>query len=97
MRTLTVIEEHTTRVAHAMEHGLAEGDAVSALVGLRREVAELQDQLVKARLEHFLARADAEQRARAAEVLDLLESRGRTDLQKARITPTQVGQRDEGK
>jgi hypothetical protein len=80
-----------------MEHGLAEGDAVSALVGLRREVAELQDQLVKARLEHFLARADAEQRARAAEVLDLLESRGRTDLQKARITPTQVGQRDEGK
>jgi len=97
LRALTVIEEHTTRVNRAMEHGLAEGDAVSALARLRREVAELQDQLVKARLEHFLGSTDAAQRATAAELLDLLESRCRMDLQKARVIPANVGQRDEGK
>ena len=97
LRTLTLIEEHTTRVTRAMEHGLAEGDAVSALARLRREVAELQDQLVKARLEQFLGSTDAAQRATAAELLDLLENRCRTDLRKARVIPAYVGQRDEGK
>ena len=94
MRALTVIEEHVTRVAHAVELGLEEKDAVSALARLRREVTTFQDHLVKARLEHFLGSTDAAQRATAAELLDLPESRCRTDLQKARVIPAHVGQRD---
>ena len=97
LRSLRVIEEHTMRVARAVEHGLPEGDAVSALARLRREVAELQDQLVKARLEHFLGSTDAAQRATAAELLDLLESRHRTDLPKARVIPATVGRKGEGR
>lgn len=96
LRALTVIEEHTTRVALAMEHGLAEGDAVSALARLRREVNTFQDHLVKARLEHF-REGDSRQRARAAEVLDLLESRCLSNLQNAGLTAAQAGHRDEGK
>ena len=97
MRVLTVIEEHVTNVAHAVEQGLEEKDAVSALAGLRREVTAFQDHLVKARLEHFHGNGDPRQRARAAEVLDLLESTCQSNLQSAGLTTAQASHRDEGK
>ena len=81
VRALAVIEEYVLRAGDAVEHDLAEKDVLSALSALRRQVTALEMRLVKARLEHFRGSADARQRARAAEVLDLLESRRETNLQ----------------
>lgn len=86
VRALTLIEDHMARVANAMAHGLTERDAFSALTRLRREVTALQSQLIKARLEQFRRSAGTRQRARAAEVLDLLESRCEANLQSAEAT-----------
>jgi len=81
VRALAVMEEYVLRAGDAIEHDVAEKDVLSALSALRRQVTALQMRLVKARLEHFQGSADARQRARAAEVLDLLESRRETNLQ----------------
>ncbi len=96
VRALTLIENHMARVANAMEHGLRERDAFCALTRLRREITALQSQLIKARLEQFRRSADARQRARAAEVLDLLESRCEPNLQNAESTPA-ISEKDEGR
>jgi hypothetical protein len=88
VRALGLIEEHMAHVGKAIEHELREKEAISALSRLRREVTALQMQFVKARLEHFRGSADARQRARAAEVLDLLESRCETNLQDAEAPPS---------
>ena len=82
-RALAVIEEYVLRAGDAIEHDLTEKDVLSALSALRRQVTALEMRLVKARLEHFRGSADARQRARAAEVLDLLECRRETNLQDA--------------
>lgn len=87
VRALALIEEHMAHLGKAIEHDLREDEAISALSRLRREVAALQMQFVKARLEHFRGSADARQRARATEVLDLLESRCETNLQDAAVPP----------
>jgi len=81
VRALAVIEEYVLRAGDAIEHDLAEKDVLKALSALRRQVTVLEMRLVKARLEHFLGSADARQRARAAEVLGVLESRRETNLQ----------------
>ena len=80
-RALAVIEEYVLRAGDALEHDLAEKDVLKALSALRRQVSALEMGLVKSRLEHFRRSADARQRARAAEVLDLLEARRETNLQ----------------
>ena len=80
-RALAVIEEYVLRAGDAIEHDLAEKDVLKALSALRRQVTVLEMRLVKARLEHFLGSADARQRARAAEVLGVLESRREINLQ----------------
>lgn len=74
------------RAGDAIEHGLAEKDVLSALSALRRQVTALELGLVKSRLEHFRESADARQRARAAEVLDLLEGRRETNLQDPEVS-----------
>ena len=76
---LAVTEEYLLRAGDAIEQDLAEKDVLSALSALRRQVTALELGLVKSRLEHFRGSADARQRARAAEVLDLLEGRIRKD------------------
>ena len=80
VRALAVIEEYVLRAGDAIEHDLAEKDVLKALSALRRQVTVLEMRLVKSRLEHFRGCADARQRARAAEVLGLLESRRETNL-----------------
>jgi len=85
VRALAVIEEYVLRAGDAIEHDLAEKDVLKALSALRRQVTVLEMRLVKARLEHFLGSADARQRARAAEVLGLLESRRETNLQGSEV------------
>ena len=79
VRALAVIEEYVLRAGDAVEHDLAEKDVLSALSALKRQVTAFELELVKSRLEHFRGSADARQRARAAEVLDLLEGRIRKD------------------
>ena len=87
VRALAVIEEYVLRAGDAVEHDLAEKDLLSALSALRRQVTALELELVKSRLEHFRGSADEGQRARAAEVLDLLECRRETNLQDAVVSP----------
>ena len=86
VRALAVIEEYVLRAGDAIEHDLAEKDVLSALSALRRQVTVLEMRLVKSRLEHFRGSADARQRARAAEVLDLLESRREPNLQDPEVS-----------
>ena len=81
VRALAIIEEYVLRAGDAIEHDLAEKDVLKALSALRRQVTVLEMRLVKSRLEHFRGSADARLRARAADVLDLLESRSETNLQ----------------
>ena len=85
-RALAVIEEYVLRAGDALEHDLAEKDVLKALSALRREVTALEMRLVKARLEHFRGSADARQRARATEVLGLLESRCEASLQDPEVS-----------
>jgi len=85
VRALAVIEEYVLRAGDAVEHDLAEKDVLSALSALKRQVTAFELELVKSRLEHFRGSADARQRARAAEVLDSLESRRETNLQVAEV------------
>ncbi len=75
VRALTVIETHAAGVARALEDGMGEKEAVSALAGLRREVMEFESHLAKARLEHLRVNGDPTQRSRAAELLHLLNGR----------------------
>src|SRR3990170_2952210 len=93
VRALAVIEQYVSRAGDAIEHDLAEKDVLSVLSALRRQVAVLEMRLVKARLEHFQGSADARRPARAAEVLDLLESRRATNLQDAEVSPYPSGSR----
>ena len=81
VRALAVIEEYVLRAGDAIDHDLAGKDVLNALSALRRRVTALEMRLIKSRLDHFRGDADARQRARAAEVLDLLESRSETNLQ----------------
>ena len=87
VRALAVIEEHVARAGDAIEHDLAEKDVLSALSALRRQVTALEIRLVKSRLNHFRGSADARQRARASEVLDLLRSRCETRVQDTEVFP----------
>jgi len=86
VRALAFIEEYVLRAGDAIEHDLAEKDVLKALSALRRQVTVLEMRLVKSRLEHFRGSADARQRARAAEVLDLLESRREPNLQDPEVS-----------
>ena len=86
VRALAVTEEYVLRAGDAIGHDFAEKDVLSALSALRRQVTVLEMRLVKSRLEHFRGSADARQRARAAEVLDLLESRCETNLQDPEVS-----------
>ncbi|MDP2673886.1 MAG: hypothetical protein Q8Q00_03155 [Dehalococcoidia bacterium] len=93
VRALAVIEEHVLRAGDAIEHDLAEKDVFKALSALRGQVTALELGLVKSRLEHFRGGADEGERARATEVLDLLESRRETRLQDAEVSLCPSGSR----
>ena len=91
LTALAAIEEHTTRLAGAIERGLAEGDTVGALARLRQELTEFENQLVRGRLDCLIGGDNPRLRARAADVGQLLESRRRPTRQLSSSTKSRAG------